>query len=145
MSPLLARSGHVEISSRCPLSGRSGRDVLVLSLSAFDPQETLGAGAKALALRAVSWAPPPRQPEAVVVICRCKGAGRGGGGFLSPFRAAVAAPNLDCKKIPAERANGRIAEGNARHTIDTAAAPGRSGTACICADICNFTCRCAAV
>jgi hypothetical protein len=48
----------------CPLSGQSGRHVLVLSLSAFDPQETLGVEAKALALRAVSWIDPAsRQPQ----------------------------------------------------------------------------------
>src|SRR5215813_758691 len=44
-----------------------------------------------------------------------------------------------------ERANGRIDDGNAHHTINTAAAPRRCGAACSCADICNFTRGCAAV
>src|SRR5215469_17456528 len=44
-----------------------------------------------------------------------------------------------------ERANGSIDDGNAHHTINTAADPRRCGPACSCADICNFTRGCAAV
>src|SRR5215471_8296025 len=44
-----------------------------------------------------------------------------------------------------ERANGRIDDGNAHHTINTAAAPRGCCAACSCADICNFTRGCAAV
>src|SRR5262249_60406299 len=44
-----------------------------------------------------------------------------------------------------ERANGSIDDGNAHHTINTAADPRRCGAACSCADICNFTRDCAAV
>src|SRR5260370_36553250 len=41
MSLLLARTGHAEVSWRCPLLDDSGQHLLAANISGFDPQRTL--------------------------------------------------------------------------------------------------------